>query len=114
MVAHSGTTLNVSNLIAGERRASRHRATFPKHSPSSGAVLSLVPRSTSEDVDDAVAAYKQAIEADPRLAVAYNNLGAAYERQGQKELAKQYYQKAREKDPNFEDAKKNLQRLNGS
>ncbi|MFN3651519.1 MAG: tetratricopeptide repeat protein [Armatimonadota bacterium] len=64
--------------------------------------------------DEAIAAYKQAVEANPKLAVAHNNLGACYARQGQKDLARQHYQKALEIDPKFADAKKNLDRLGGS
>ena len=60
MVAHPETTLTVTNLIAGERRASRGGQTFSKYSPSTGEVLSTVPRSTAADVDDAVAAARGA------------------------------------------------------
>ena len=60
MVAHSGTVLGVSNLIRGERRASREGQTFPKYSPATGELLTTVPRSTSADVDEAVRAARAA------------------------------------------------------
>jgi aldehyde dehydrogenase (NAD+) len=46
----------LSNLIAGERRPARQGGTFRKYSPASGRPLTSVPRSTSQDVDEAVAA----------------------------------------------------------
>jgi alpha-ketoglutaric semialdehyde dehydrogenase len=56
MVERPGAPHTLSNLIAGERRAARRGATFGKHSPATGRLLSTVPRSSTEDVDDAVAA----------------------------------------------------------
>ena len=52
----------LSNLIGGERRPARQGGTFAKHSPASGRPLSSVPRSSADDVDDAVGA---AVAAQP-------------------------------------------------
>ena len=54
----SGTVAGqlLSNTIAGERRQARRGDTFPKLSPASGRQLSSVPRSSADDVDDAVRA----------------------------------------------------------
>jgi acyl-CoA reductase-like NAD-dependent aldehyde dehydrogenase len=46
----------LSNVIGGERRPARQGGTFAKHSPASGRALSSVPRSSADDVDDAVGA----------------------------------------------------------
>jgi acyl-CoA reductase-like NAD-dependent aldehyde dehydrogenase len=55
----------LSNVIGGERRPARHGGTFAKHSPASGRALSSVPRSSADDVDDAVGA---AVAAQPEWA----------------------------------------------
>jgi aldehyde dehydrogenase (NAD+) len=54
----SGTVAGqlLSNTIAGERRQARRGDTFPKLSPATGRQLSAVPRSSADDVDDAVRA----------------------------------------------------------
>ena len=54
----SGTVAGqlLSNTIAGERRQARRGDTFPKLSPATGRQLSSVPRSSADDVDDAVRA----------------------------------------------------------
>jgi superkiller protein 3 len=62
-------------------------------------------------VDEAVTAYQQAIQANPKLALAYNNLGAAYERQGKRSQAIDEYRRALQIDPGYADAKRNLSRL---
>jgi acyl-CoA reductase-like NAD-dependent aldehyde dehydrogenase len=55
----------LTNVIGGERRPARHGGTFAKHSPASGRALSSVPRSSADDVDDAVGA---AVAAQPEWA----------------------------------------------
>ena len=62
MVSSTIAAQLLSNVIGGERRPARHGGTFPKHSPSTGRQLSSVPRSSAEDVADAVAA---AVAAQP-------------------------------------------------
>jgi aldehyde dehydrogenase (NAD+) len=64
MVSTIATEL-LSNVIAGERRPARQGGTFLKYSPASGRPLFSVPRSSTEDVDDAVAA---AVTAQPAWA----------------------------------------------
>jgi aldehyde dehydrogenase (NAD+) len=55
----------LSNIIAGEHRPARRGETFAKFSPATGGQLSSVPRSSVEDVDEAVAA---ALAAQPAWA----------------------------------------------
>jgi CHAT domain-containing protein/tetratricopeptide (TPR) repeat protein len=49
--------------------------------------------------EQAIAAYRRAIELNPDLAAAYNNLGVILAEQGQLEPAIEYYRKASELDP---------------
>ena len=46
----------LSNAIGGEPRPARRGGTFEKRSPATGRPIAVVPRSTEEDVNDAVAA----------------------------------------------------------
>jgi alpha-ketoglutaric semialdehyde dehydrogenase len=49
-------TRTIYNVIGGEERAAASGETIEKHNPASGELLSLVPRSSAEDVDAAVTA----------------------------------------------------------
>ena len=60
MVSGTIATDLLSNLIAGERRPAQQGGTFPKYSPVTGRQLSSVPRSSADDVNDAVAAAEAA------------------------------------------------------
>lgn len=60
---------------------------------------------------EAIRALERAVALNPKSAVYRNNLGAAYERAGQIAKARTLYQEALQLDPNFEDARKNLERL---
>lgn len=66
-----------------------------------------------KDNDSAIYFFEKAISIDTMYFQAYNNLGLAYERTGDKELAKRYYKKALKINPDFELAKKNLNYVNG-
>ena len=62
-------------------------------------------------VDDAMALLKVAVELHPKSAPLYDALGDFYQQKGQKELARQAYEKAVEADSNFEHAKEMLKKL---
>ncbi len=62
--------------------------------------------------DSAVYFFEKTIKIDSLYVEAYNNLGLAYERKGDKTLAKKYYKKALKINPDFELAKKNLNYVN--
>ena len=62
-------------------------------------------------VDDALALLKVAVELHPKSAPLYDALGDVHQQKGQKELARQAYEKAVEADPNFEHAKEMLKKL---
>jgi alpha-ketoglutaric semialdehyde dehydrogenase len=63
MTVVTGTeTTTIGNVIGGEERAASSGETFEKRAPATGEVLSLVARSSREDVDAAVSA---AAEAQP-------------------------------------------------
>ena len=51
------------------------------------------------------------IKSNPNMAMAYNNLGVAMEKKGLVIEAKEQYQKALDLDPDYADAKQNLERL---
>ena len=61
--------------------------------------------------DEAIAQYAKAIELNPKMVSAYNNIGVELEKKGQIEEAKARYRKALEIDPNNADAKRNLERF---
>jgi tetratricopeptide (TPR) repeat protein len=60
------------------------------------------------DQAQAIELYKKAIEIDPKLVAAYNNLGVAYSEQGRYPEAIELYQKALSIDGGFSEARKNL------
>jgi len=62
-------------------------------------------------IDDALALLKVAVELHPKSAQLNDALGDLYQQKGQKELARQAYEKAVEADPNFEHAKMMLKKL---
>jgi tetratricopeptide (TPR) repeat protein len=62
-------------------------------------------------VDDALALLKVAVELHPKSAPLYDAMGDLYQQKGQKELARQAYEKAVEADPNFVHAKEMLKKL---
>ena len=62
-------------------------------------------------IDDALALLKVAVELHPKSAPLYDALGDVYQQKGQKELARQAYEKAVEADPNFGHAKEMLKKL---
>jgi tetratricopeptide (TPR) repeat protein len=62
-------------------------------------------------VDDALALLKVAVELHPKSAPLYDALGDLYQQKGQKELARQAYEKAVEADQNFEHAREMLKKL---
>jgi len=65
----------------------------------------------TEQIDSAIYFFDKATQLDPEYFQAYNNLGLAYEKQGNLEYAKRYYTKAVEINPEFKLAKQNLNRL---
>jgi len=60
---------------------------------------------------DALALLKVAVELHPNSAPLHDALGDVYQQKGQKESARQAYEKAVEVDPNFEHAKEMLKKL---
>jgi tetratricopeptide (TPR) repeat protein len=62
-------------------------------------------------IQEAVVEYKEALRINPNCLQAHNNLGIAYARQGQLEEARKEWQRAQELNPDFEDARRNLARL---
>src|SRR5262249_22072973 len=59
-------------------------------------------------LDEAVAAYRKAVELDPKRALAHKNLGAALARQGKRDEAVAEYRKAIELDPKYAHAHNDL------
>lgn len=59
-------------------------------------------------LDEAIAAYRRAIQIDPNLAVAYNNLGIALAQQGRSQEAADAYREAIRLEPNLANAYNNL------
>jgi tetratricopeptide (TPR) repeat protein len=66
---------------------------------------------TREDFAGAAAEFKAAVDRNPLLAEAWNNLGAALEKQNDTPAALQAYERALQADPQFEKARRNLGRL---
>ncbi|OIQ24415.1 MAG: hypothetical protein BM555_07135 [Crocinitomix sp. MedPE-SWsnd] len=62
----------------------------------------------TEELDSAVHYFTRATELDPTYYQAYNNLGLAYEKKGDRVNAKKYYLRAVEINPDFQLAKDNL------
>ena len=58
--------------------------------------------------------YQKAIAANPKFALPYNNLGVVRERQGRRDEALTLYRKALQVDPNYRDARLNLNRFSES
>jgi superkiller protein 3 len=67
--------------------------------------------SEQKKTDESIAQYQKAIEANPKLASAYNNLGVELEKKGKTDDAKAQYRKALQIDPKYEDAIRNLERF---
>ena len=65
-----------------------------------------------ERISDAIEIFKLNVEAYPASANVYDSLGEAYLMNGDHELAKANYEKSLELDPNNENAKKMLDRIN--
>ena len=65
----------------------------------------------AEKLPQAEAAFRSAIEADPKLVSAYNNLAIALEKGGQRPEAIKVLERAAKIAPEDEDIKKNLQRM---
>lgn len=65
----------------------------------------------TEDQDSAIYYYKQCTKWDPTNYEAFNNLGLAWEKKGDRLNAKKYYQKAIEVNPDYQLAKDNLNAL---
>ncbi|MGV6860847.1 MAG: tetratricopeptide repeat protein [Putridiphycobacter sp.] len=82
---------------------------FPKAYYNQGYMQLVVDK----NYDSAIYFFNKAIDIDTLYFQAYNNLGLAYERNGDKINAKLNYQKALEINPDFELAKKNLTYVNG-
>jgi superkiller protein 3 len=59
----------------------------------------------------AAAAFQRALELDPNYALAHNNLGIVLEAQGKRPEALRQYRLALDANPDYEDARFNLQRL---
>jgi superkiller protein 3 len=59
-------------------------------------------------LEEAIEAYRKAIQLDPNYANAYSNLGSALYDKGQLEEAIEAYRKAIQLDPNYADAYGNL------
>jgi tetratricopeptide (TPR) repeat protein len=59
-------------------------------------------------LEEAIEAYRKAIQLDPNFAMAYSNLGNALKDKGQLEEAIEAYRKAIQLDPNFAMAYGNL------
>jgi len=59
-------------------------------------------------LNEAIAAYRRAIQLDPNLAVAYNNLGIVLAQQGRSQEAADAYREAIRLDPNLANAYNNL------
>ncbi len=75
-------------------------------------------RSVMEDSDGAILDYKKCIELDPKDAIAHNNLGMIFEKQGKLAEAKEYFKIADGisgvKNPNRKTKKKEKKKLNPS
>ena len=72
--------------------------------------LGLVLMRTNR-VNEAIRALERAVALNPKSPVYLNNLGAAYERAGQRQKARTMYEQALRQDPNFADARQNLERI---
>ncbi|MFA5147297.1 MAG: tetratricopeptide repeat protein [Candidatus Omnitrophota bacterium] len=62
----------------------------------------------SNDIDKAIALFREAAELDPSYAESYNNLGFSYYLKGDVAGAEGYFRKALELDPGHKNAKRNL------
>lgn len=66
---------------------------------------------SSERMDEAMDAYRRALELDPSLAAAHTNLGIAYYRSGRTAEAREHFERARALDPDLPEASYNLANL---
>jgi len=64
-----------------------------------------------DKLDEAVVLYRKVIGLDANLAEAYNGLGVVYSRQGRQQMALKYFKKAVDLDHDFEDAKRNITKV---
>ena len=58
---------------------------------------------------EAIYRWEKAVEIDPMYAAAYNDLGIAYEHEGQLDKARKAYEKALELDPNNQQVRQNYE-----
>ena len=65
----------------------------------------------TEELDSALHFFTIATEVDPEYFQAFNNIGLCYEKQGDLQLAKEYYRKSIEINPDYQLAKDNLNAL---
>lgn len=65
----------------------------------------------TEDLDSALHFFNIAVDLDPEYFQAYNNIGLCYEKKGDFAMARSYYQKSIEINPNYQLAKDNLNAL---
>ncbi len=85
----------VDNLLLDAFRAKGKYMTYRK-------TIDLAARLIKENrLDKALAQFKKAIEIDPGIAIAYNNIASIKARQGRYEEAIPYYKKAVELEPGF-------------
>ena len=62
----------------------------------------------TREYDSSIFYFERATQLDPMYYQAYNNMGFAYEKKGDLNNARKFYQKAVEINPNFQLAKDNL------
>ena len=98
-----------------EQKKDRTRPSPPTARPSNSTrntpaltATSATPFIEQDKLDEAIAAYRKAIELDPKLAWAHNNLGIALARPGEAGRGHRAYQKAIELDPNHAGSTNNL------
>lgn len=65
-------------------------------------------------IEVGMAILQTAVELYPQVANLYDSVGEFYLKQGQKDKAIEFYNKALQVDPNFENAKKMLEKINAT